>query len=62
MTAGADGSLRIWDRTLGTELLATKSHKRDVLNVVVSADNRTMATKSRDKTVHIWRGTTTFAP
>jgi WD40 repeat protein len=62
VTAGADGSLRIWDSTLGTELLATKSHKRDVVNVIVSADNRTIATKSRDKTVHVWRGTTNFGP
>lgn len=39
-------------------MLAVKSHKRDVLNVVVSAHDRSIATKSRDKTVRVLRGAT----
>ena len=56
ISVGADGTLRIWDRTLGTELFSAKAHKRDVPSVVISADSRIIATKSRDKSVHVSRG------
>ncbi len=62
IAVGGDGTLRIWDRTLGTELFSSKGHKRDVYNVAVGPDSRTIATKGRDKTVHVWRGTANFAP
>lgn len=49
-----DGSLRLWDLSVGTSTLQFVGHKKDVLSVAFSADNRQIVSGSRDKTIKLW--------
>jgi guanine nucleotide-binding protein subunit beta-2-like 1 protein len=49
-----DGSLRLWDLSVGTSTRQFVSHKKDVLSVAFSADNRQIVSGSRDKTIKLW--------
>lgn len=49
-----DGSLRLWDLSVGTSTRRFVSHKKDVLSVAFSADNRQIVSGSRDKTIKLW--------
>jgi len=54
ITAGKDGTARIWDAATGREILALKGHKRDLTSAGFSADGRNALTSSRDGTAIVW--------
>jgi WD40 repeat protein len=56
-SAGYDGTVRVWDRTLGWELLALKGHTNWVSGVCFSPDGAQLASASHDGTVRVWSGT-----
>eukprot|EP00271_Cylindrocystis_brebissonii_P011030 TRINITY_DN27708_c0_g1_i1.p2 TRINITY_DN27708_c0_g1~~TRINITY_DN27708_c0_g1_i1.p2 ORF type:complete len:355 (+),score=54.75 TRINITY_DN27708_c0_g1_i1:103-1065(+) len=49
-----DGTLRLWDLSLGTSTKTFVDHSRDVLSVAFSVDNRQIVSGSRDKTIKLW--------
>jgi len=49
-----DGTLRLWDLTLGTTTRRFVGHSKDVLSVAFSADNRQIVSASRDKSIKLW--------
>jgi WD40 repeat protein len=60
-TAGADGTVRVWDfeastaAASGEELLALSGHSAYVPNVEYSLDGSRLATASRDGTARVWQ-------
>lgn len=49
-----DGTLRLWDLTLGITTRRFVGHSKDVLSVAFSPDNRQIVSGSRDKSIKIW--------
>ena len=54
VTAGEDGTVKVWDAATGQELLALKGHTAQVFGVAFSPDGRRIVTGSYDKTVKVW--------
>jgi len=54
VTAGSDGSIRIWDVATATELLSLRGHRRRIQHVQFSPDGETLASSSDDGTVKLW--------
>ena len=53
-TAGADGSVRLWNLSLMKQVAIFQGHKDKVFSVVFSADGNYLLTASRDKTARLW--------
>jgi WD40 repeat protein len=53
-SAGDDGIIRLFDIDTGKEIRQYKGHEGKVEQLAVSADGRTLAAKSVDKTIRIW--------
>lgn len=53
-TAGADGTVRIWDVAAGDEIAVLRGHTSDVVDVAFSADAATLYTAGADNTVRVW--------
>jgi WD40 repeat protein/DNA-binding SARP family transcriptional activator len=58
VTAGFDGTARIWDAESGRELLVLEGHTDQVWSADLNADNTRAATASWDGTVRVWDATT----
>ncbi len=57
VSAGADGTARIWDAQSGEERLVLQGHTSDVLDAAFSPDGRRVVTAGRDGTVRLWDAT-----
>jgi WD40 repeat protein/cell division protein FtsL len=58
LTAGEDGTARLWDPATGKELRTLRGHTRPVTAAVFSSDGAYIATGSLDKTTLVWRAST----
>ena len=54
LTAGADGTFRLWDSRSGTALLVVQAHKGNVYDASFSGDGRRIVTAGLDRTARIW--------
>ncbi len=58
-TAGADGTVRLWNLGLQRQVAVFKGHTDKVYSVRFSEDGTYLLTASRDKTARLWNATTT---
>jgi WD40 repeat protein len=54
VSAGDDGTVRLWELPTGRELAVLRGHTSEVMRVAVSADGRLGASASGDGTVKLW--------
>jgi WD40 repeat protein len=57
VTAGADGTAKVWDAKSGAELLTLKGHLDAVTSASFSADGSRIVTGSDDNTAKVWEAT-----
>jgi len=57
-TAGADGTVRLWNLGLKRQVALFKGHTDKVYSVVFSEDGSYLLTASRDKTARLWNPST----
>ncbi|MBN1309769.1 MAG: Gldg family protein [Anaerolineae bacterium] len=53
-TAGADGTIRIWELGTSKQLLEMRGHTSDVMDVAYSPNDKRLASAGRDGTVRVW--------
>jgi WD40 repeat protein/serine/threonine protein kinase len=54
VSAGRDGTIKMWDATDGTELMTLSGHEATVMSVTFSPDGKRIGSVSRDKTIKVW--------
>ncbi|MFD8708083.1 trypsin-like peptidase domain-containing protein [Kitasatospora sp. NPDC059648] len=57
-TAGADGTVRLWDAATGANRTTLTGHSGEVRSVAFSPDSHTLATAGTDRTVRLWDAAT----
>lgn len=60
-SAGADGSIRLWDSASGSSLKVLRGHQGSVNAVAFSADGRWLASTGQDGSLRLWEGKTGVA-
>jgi WD40 repeat protein/tRNA A-37 threonylcarbamoyl transferase component Bud32 len=60
VSAGQDGTVRVWDLGTGKELLTLNGHVGAVLAVAVSPDGKRLASAGEDKMIRIWDAASGF--
>ena len=54
ISAGRDGTIRVWNAGDGSELMTLRGHKETVMSAIFSPDGKRIASVSRDKTIKVW--------
>ena len=54
LTASWDGTIRLWNVKTGKSEKTLSGHKKDVLSVCFSPDNRLIMSCGRDRTIKLW--------
>ncbi len=57
-TAGADGTVRVWEAASGEEQAVLRGHTSDVVDVAFGAGGQTLVTAGADGTVRVWDAAT----
>jgi WD40 repeat protein len=50
-----DGTVKIWEVSLGKELLSCKGHTNTINSVAFSPDGKRLVSGSADNTVRVWK-------
>jgi WD40 repeat protein len=51
---GADRTIRIWNVTIGAQILTLRGHRRAIERLAFSPDGTTLASTTLDGTVELW--------
>lgn len=54
ISAGRDGTIRVWNASDGTELMTLSGHKETVMSATFSPDGKRIASVSTDETIKVW--------
>jgi WD40 repeat protein len=60
-TGGADGTIKLWDPSDGTEVLTLAAHAGTIWSVAWSPDGASLASGGADRRVRIWTNHATKA-
>jgi WD40 repeat protein len=54
VSGSADKTIKVWNLSIGQEILTLKSHLNPINTLVISPDGQTLVSGSADKTIKVW--------
>jgi len=58
MSAGQDGTVKLWDVMIGRELIKVQGHNDWVWSLAFSPDGKAIVSSSLDSTIRLWNAQT----